>query len=291
MEAAALAFCRDGLAHQALGGGLQLRIDAETDDQVRRLGAGDLHRLGRGHVEHIAEVPLAWRLRRQRRRRGQRGLLVGGADPALGAHRGQDDVRAGQGRVHVVGQRQPRRRLGQGGQQRRLLQGQLAGRLAEVGFGGGVDPIGVVAKEDAVEVELQHFVLAHRLFHPPGDHRLLQLAAHGLVGRQEQGLGQLLGQGRAALDGVAGLQVGPQRPGDAAQIDRAVLVKPPVLRRQEGARAHRPAVRSAPPDGRGAGRARRSPCRRGPRRSCPAPGWRSSGCPCRAAAAPGRRTA
>ena len=66
-----------------------------------------------------------------------------------------------------------------------------------------------------------------------GDHRLLQLALQGLVGAEIEGLGQLLCQGGAALDGVARPPVDPGGAGYALGVNGAVVVKAPVLRREE----------------------------------------------------------
>ncbi len=235
-RAGARTILNQGLMHDRLGRGLQTGVDGQLNHQIGGLGAGDLHRLGGGHVQHIAIVALARGLRGQPGRSGQGGLVLGGRDPALRQHVGQHDMRAGQGGVHVVGQGQAGRRLGQGGQERGFLQIQVTRRLAEIGLGGGVDTIGVVAEEDAVEIEFQHLILGHHLLQAIGDHRFLQLAAQGLVGRKEQGFGQLLGQGRAALDRAVRAPIDPGGAGYATQVHGAVLIEPLVLHRQKGMR-------------------------------------------------------
>ncbi len=67
-----------------------------------------------------------------------------------------------------------------------------------------------------------------------GHHRLLHLALDRAVGRQEQGLGQLLGQARASLHRGAGLGVRPHGAQHPQPVDRAMLIEAPVLGRQEG---------------------------------------------------------
>ncbi len=145
-------------------------------------------------------------------------------------------MRAGQGRGHVVGGRQARRRLGQGRQQRRFGEAEGAGGLAEIGLRRRLHAIGAVAEEDAVQVELEDLVLAEPIGEAGGHDRLLHLALDRPVGGQEQGLGQLLGQARPALHGRPGRGVRPEGAQHPQPVDGPVLVEAPVLRRQEGAR-------------------------------------------------------
>src|SRR5690606_39497970 len=64
--------------------------------------------------------------------------------------------------------------------------------------------------------------------------RLLDLALQAALGGQEQVLDQLLGEGRAALNGPAGAPVDPGGADQALVVERAVLVEARVLGRQEG---------------------------------------------------------
>ena len=59
--------------------------------------------------------------------------------------------------------------------------------------------------------------------------RLLDLALEGALGRQEQVLRHLLGDRRAALHHLVGLQVGRERAESAEDVDAAVLEEAPVL--------------------------------------------------------------
>ena len=62
-----------------------------------------------------------------------------------------------------------------------------------------------------------------------GQHGLLQLALQALVRGEEEDLGELLGDGAAALDDPAAPVVLHDGPGDADGIDAPVRVEAPVL--------------------------------------------------------------
>ena len=84
----------------------------------------------------------------------------------------------------------------------------LARGLAEIALRGGVDAIGACAEIDAVEIELENLGLGELALEPERQHQLLQLAREGALLGQEQVLGELLGDGRAALRYAAAAQVG-----------------------------------------------------------------------------------
>ncbi len=65
-----------------------------------------------------------------------------------------------------------------------------------------------------------------------GEIGLLDLALDRTLRRQEQVLGELLGQGRAALHNLVGLRVGDQGARRAEKVDAEVLEEAPVLGRQ-----------------------------------------------------------
>ena len=129
------------------------------------------------------------------------------------------------------------RALGQRRQVGALGQRQVGDRLAEVVVGRRADAVGAVAQPDLVEIELEDLLLGQGLLEPGGEDRLLQLAADRDLVVQEDVLGHLLGDGRAAL-GPAALQdvedVLEHRPADAADVDAAMLEEVVVLGRQEG---------------------------------------------------------
>ena len=83
----------------------------------------------------------------------------------------------------------------------------VPGRLAEVAPRRRVDAIGAGAEIDAVEVELEDLVLGKAELQPEREDHLLHLALEGALRREEQVLGELLGQRRAALHHAAGGEV------------------------------------------------------------------------------------
>ena len=69
---------------------------------------------------------------------------------------------------------------------------------------------------------------------PQREQGLARLALIGLARRQEQVLGELLGDGRAALADAAFFQIGHRRAQHAARIDAAMLVETAILCGQNG---------------------------------------------------------
>lgn len=57
----------------------------------------------------------------------------------------------------------------------------------------------------------------------------MQLALHRAVGLEEQVLGQLLGEGRAALDDPARAEIGGHGPDETDRVDAEMVAEPPVL--------------------------------------------------------------
>ncbi|KAF0136726.1 MAG: penicillin-binding 1A family domain protein [Xanthobacteraceae bacterium] len=125
-----------------------------------------------------------------------------------------------------------RRRLEQAGEQRGLGQGHVAHRLAEIVLRGGFGPEGAAAHIGAVEIGLEDFVLAGARLQPKGEEGFLDLALDGAFVGQEQVLGKLLGQRRAALHHAAGAGIGGDGAEGADEVDAVVLVEAPVLGRQ-----------------------------------------------------------
>ena len=122
-----------------------------------------------------------------------------------------------------------RRRLEQAGQQRRLGQRDLGGGLAEVAPGGGVDAVGAGAEIHPVEIQGQDLVLGQMALEPDRQQQLLHLALEMALMRQEQVLGQLLGDRAAALADAAGAQIAERGADDAARIEARMAVEAAVL--------------------------------------------------------------
>src|SRR4029453_16911249 len=122
-------------------------------------------------------------------------------------------------------------RPGQGG---RLGQGQLPDRPGEVVLGRGGDAVDAVAEVHLVQVGGQDPVLAGRPLQRGRVDRLDQLAVQAAPVAGDDVLDVLLGDGAAALAEVAAGQVDRDRPRDAAEVERAMLVVAGVLGGQDG---------------------------------------------------------
>ena len=122
-------------------------------------------------------------------------------------------------------------RLQQPGQERAFIGVELPRRFAEIAPRRGIDAIGAGAEIDPVEIDLEQPVLAEMMLEPEGQQRLLPLAPQGAVGRQEDVLGELLGDGRAALDDMAGAQIGEDGARHAQEVEAEMAVEAPILGR------------------------------------------------------------
>ena len=115
----------------------------------------------------------------------------------------------------------------------------FCGRAAEIMAGRGAQAIDAVAEIDRGQIARQDLVLGQPAFQPEGDDHLLRLALEAAVGAEEAGLGQLLGDGAAALADAAGLDVGDHGPADGARVDAPVPAEAAVLDGDEGGRGQR----------------------------------------------------
>ena len=160
---------------------------------------------------------------------GQRIRLLAGRDVALVHHRVQHLPLAG-GRQVGMGDRVPvGGRLGDARQHRGLGQVEVLGVLLEVGMGRRLHAVGLLAVIAVVEVELEDLVLAVALGELVGEDDLLRLPAVGLLGGQEELLGQLLGDRRAATDDLPVAQVVIGGTHDAGDVEAGVAVEVLVL--------------------------------------------------------------
>ena len=126
------------------------------------------------------------------------------------------------------------RRLGQAGEQGGLGQTELGDRLAEEGAGGRLHPEGAVAEVDLIQVHLDDPVLRVAPLELEGEHRLLELALEALVRGEEEHLGELLGDGAAALHDAPAPEVLVDRARDAGRIHPVVGVEACVLGGDDG---------------------------------------------------------
>ncbi len=94
---------------------------------------------------------------------------------------------------------------------------------------GGVDAIGAGAEIDAIQVELEDLVLGVFVLEPERQQRLLNLPGEGALVGEEEVLRELLGDGAAALDDVAGAEIGEGGARQPPGIDAEMAVEAPVL--------------------------------------------------------------
>ena len=169
----------------------------------------------------------------------RRGVEAGAVDLRLAHVARIDEVRQ-----HVVGPRARGRQVDVGrvfggrfeesGQHGGLGQGHLAHRFAEVELRGGLNAEGAAAHVDAVEVELEDLALGEMRLEPEGQEGLVDLAGHRALVRQEQVLGELLGDRGAALHDARGARIDRQRPQGADHVDAEMGVEAAVLRGEHG---------------------------------------------------------
>ncbi len=107
-------------------------------------------------------------------------------------------ARARAGRQVHIG-REFRRRLEQPGNHGGFGQAQVTDILAEIMLGSGLDTKHAIAQIGAVQIELQDLALGQAGLEPQSQEGFLDLAFHRTLIVQEQVLGQLLGDGGAAL--------------------------------------------------------------------------------------------
>jgi len=84
-----------------------------------------------------------------------------------------------------------------------------------------------------VQIHLENAVLGVAALELQRQHRLLQLALEALVRREEEDLGELLGDRAATLDDPSAPIVLDDGTRHADRIDTPVRVEAPVLRRQD----------------------------------------------------------
>ena len=114
-----------------------------------------------------------------------------------------------------------------------LPQGQLVQVLVKVVLGRGLDAIVGLAQRNGVQIPLQNLLLGGGLFQLDGHVGLLDLALVGLLGGEQAGLDQLLGDGGAALHGLVA-QVGHKGADDTLDVDAVVRKEARVLHADKG---------------------------------------------------------
>ena len=149
-------------------------------------------------------------------------------------HLVEDDVLALLGFVQVVEGRVVVRALRQAGQHGALRQGQFVDVFVEIRLGRCLDAIGTLAEVNLVHVHFQDFFFTVFVFDFQGQHGFLYLTLQCLFLGQEGVLGQLLGDGTAALGDAAVGQVGKDGAEDADRVDADVFIEAVVFGSDEG---------------------------------------------------------
>ncbi len=223
-----LAFALQHVVERLLGILLKAEVDGGVDRQILLHVADQTFDLIHHHVGRVVlrTGPEALRLGG---RLGHGGLDFVFGDEADIAHGLQHHLRALFRRLRITRWRQTRWRLQEPCQHRRFAKVHITCRLVEVSARGGLDAIGVRTKIDAVQIHREDLVLGVFLLQPDGEQRFLDLAFQCLLRREEQVLGQLLRQGRAALNRAAMQKIGDHSAPEAQRIDAEMGVETPIL--------------------------------------------------------------
>ena len=189
---------------------------------------GDALGLVEGPVEEIVGALAVAAVDDVGRMQPRRQHLALGHEAAL-HHVGQHLVGAGARRRQVDVRGVFGRRLEQAGEHGRLGEGQILDVLAEIEIRRRRDAERAAAHIGAVEIELQDLLLRQVRFEPQRQERFLDLALDGALVGQEQVLGELLGDGRAALDHRIGPDVLRHGAEQAEEIDAEMVEEAAVL--------------------------------------------------------------
>ena len=217
-----------------LGGALDVHVDGGArHHRVDALLGGDaLGLLERPVEEIIGALEIA-------AVDGGGGVEAGRQHLALGHeaalhHVGEHLVGAGAGGGQVDVRGVFGRRLEKARQHGCLGERQVLDVLAEIEVGGGRDAEGAAAHIGAVEIELEDLLLGDVHLQPERQERLLDLALDRALVGEEQVLGQLLGDGGAALDDRVGADVLLHGAKQAEEIDAEMIEEAAVLGGQHG---------------------------------------------------------
>jgi hypothetical protein len=219
-----------------LGVALNIRVERGAHyeeslvDRLRKR-VDELAHLVEGPVEIVVRRVLFGAIDRGRR------VAAGAIDLTLGHESVVDqivehDVGARARCRQVRERRELARRLEQAGEHCRFGERYVAHRFSEIIQRRGVDAEGAAAEIGTVEVELEDFVLGEPRLQPQREEGFVDLALDSALVRQEQVLGELLGDGGPALHHAAGLGIGHQRADGAVEVDAEMLVEAPILGRQ-----------------------------------------------------------
>ena len=138
------------------------------------------------------------------------------------------------GQVRAAVGRVGRWSIGQARQHHGFGVGELQRRFAKVALRGFADAVVPAAEIDGVDVHFKDLFLVVLLLNGEGGEHLRRLAGQMLFLREQGVLGQLLGDGAAALGKAAGAQVGHQCPGNGHRVHTLVVGEAGILCRDHG---------------------------------------------------------
>ncbi len=133
------------------------------------------------------------------------------------------------GLVAVAGGVEPRRRFQQAGNGRTLVESGPPRRFAEIAVCGGINAVGAGAEIDAIEIDLEDLVFGEAVLEPERQQRLADFAGKAALRCQKQVLGQLLSDRAAALDDLAGREIGDRGAHEPNRIDAEMAVEAAIL--------------------------------------------------------------
>ncbi len=198
-----------------------------------------------GMMDHVASIALLQVLQHQiekviaRGRRAPRrsedervpaGLCgFGRGNIADRRHARQHHLLAFPGAFEVAQRVVAGRRFRQTGQKGRLRQTELQGGLAEKNLRGLLDAVGAHPEGDLVDIGLQDFAFAVPRLDLQRHGQLAEFAQISALKRKEKVLGQLLRDGRGALDPAPAPQIDPEGLQDPQVVDTVVSPETMVL--------------------------------------------------------------
>ena len=171
-------------------------------------------------------------------------LIVGGPGRIIGnqailGHPVEDIALSGPGRLGLSERRIVAWRLGQAGQQGYFPQIQLRRFFTEIGSGRRLHAVGPFAEIDFIEIDEQDIFLAQQPLKTKGKDRFGGLAQITFFTGEQQGAGNLLGDGRPALAASAGAEVVESGPGNRPSVQAGMLPEAAVLGGDKGGRQKR----------------------------------------------------
>ena len=220
-------------SHRLVGTFLDTDVEGRLHDQhaVAAQLAGIRHALdlAEGPVEVVIGGDVAGAGHRRRRVAQCRLNLAFGNE--AGFHHVVEHVHRARARAagRFTVRRVFRRRLEQAGQHRGLGEAHVLQGLAEIVIGRRHRAEGAAAHIGAVEIELENVVLAEMALEPQRQERLVHFALQRALVGEEQVLGELLGDGGAALRVAAAARIRHESARRADRVDAPMLVEAPVL--------------------------------------------------------------